>query len=213
MRILTLALISASILAATAANAQVAYSNGPIDGTFNAWTVDDGQYIANSFELNSTTTITGFTFGGWSKIGQTIDSIDFAITDSLGSLSFSTAILSPGAVIPNTGLGDWDVRNYTASLAPLSLAAGTYYLVLGNAQTSGNGFGYWDINNGPSTAFGGVGSFDSLKDVAGPGSGSSAFQILTSDAPEPASWAMMLSGFGLVGGTLRTRRRTAVSFG
>lgn len=31
--------------------------------------------------------------------------------------------------------------------------------------------------------------------------------------PEPASWAMMLSGFGLVGGAMRARRKTAVSFG
>lgn len=34
---------------------------------------------------------------------------------------------------------------------------------------------------------------------------------LASDAPEPASWALMLGGFGLVGGTMRSRRR-AVSF-
>jgi len=32
-----------------------------------------------------------------------------------------------------------------------------------------------------------------------------------SNAPEPASWAMMLGGFGLIGGALR-RRRTAVRF-
>jgi len=32
-----------------------------------------------------------------------------------------------------------------------------------------------------------------------------------SNAPEPASWAMMLGGFGLVGGAMR-RRRTAVRF-
>jgi len=31
--------------------------------------------------------------------------------------------------------------------------------------------------------------------------------------PEPASWAMMLGGFGLVGGALRSRRKLAVSFG
>jgi len=30
--------------------------------------------------------------------------------------------------------------------------------------------------------------------------------------PEPASWAMMLGGFGLVGGAMRSRRRQAVSF-
>jgi len=30
--------------------------------------------------------------------------------------------------------------------------------------------------------------------------------------PEPASWAMMLGGFGLVGGALRSRRKAGVSF-
>jgi len=37
-----------------------------------------------------------------------------------------------------------------------------------------------------------------------------AFRI---SAPEPASWAMMLGGFGLVGFAMRSRRSTAVSFG
>ena len=31
--------------------------------------------------------------------------------------------------------------------------------------------------------------------------------------PEPASWAMMLIGFGVIGGALRSRSRPAVSFG
>ena len=31
--------------------------------------------------------------------------------------------------------------------------------------------------------------------------------------PEPASWAMMLGGFGLVGGAMRSRRKATVSFG
>jgi len=35
---------------------------------------------------------------------------------------------------------------------------------------------------------------------------------LESAAPEPASWALMLGGFGLVGGALRSRRKAAVSF-
>lgn len=31
--------------------------------------------------------------------------------------------------------------------------------------------------------------------------------------PEPASWALMLGGFGMIGGAMRSRKRTAVSFG
>lgn len=33
-----------------------------------------------------------------------------------------------------------------------------------------------------------------------------------SPAPEPASWAMMLGGFGLIGGAMRARRKAAVTF-
>ena len=34
----------------------------------------------------------------------------------------------------------------------------------------------------------------------------------TTPAPEPASWAMMLGGFGMIGGALRARRKSAISF-
>ena len=48
--------------------------------------------------------------------------------------------------------------------------------------------GYW----GPNVFFGSAGGF-------------------TGGVPEPASWAMMLGGFGLVGSAMR-RRKTAVTF-
>ena len=35
----------------------------------------------------------------------------------------------------------------------------------------------------------------------------------TAAVPEPASWALMLGGFGLIGGALRSRRKAEVSFG
>jgi hypothetical protein len=35
---------------------------------------------------------------------------------------------------------------------------------------------------------------------------------LASPAPEPASWALMVGGFGAIGGALRSRRKAAVSF-
>jgi hypothetical protein len=34
----------------------------------------------------------------------------------------------------------------------------------------------------------------------------------SSPTPEPASWAMMVGGFGVIGGALRSRRRAAVTF-
>jgi hypothetical protein len=45
-------------------------------------------------------------------------------------------------------------------------------------------------------------------------SGASTLQIsAVSAAPEPAAWAMMMVGFGLIGGAIRYRRRkTTLSF-
>jgi hypothetical protein len=44
---------------------------------------------------------------------------------------------------------------------------------------------------------------------AGNGSGTGG----TGAVPEPSSWALMLGGFGVIGGAMRTRRKTVVSFG
>lgn len=51
-------------------------------------------------------------------------------------------------------------------------------------------------------------SFDSDTPIDSSASVSTAWVRL----PEPASWAMMLAGFGLVGGVLRRARKTGVSF-
>jgi len=52
----------------------------------------------------------------------------------------------------------------------------------------------------------------SAKIVSAPGQ--SGFGVSTTQGalPEPTSWAMMLSGFGPIGGAMRGRRRTAVGF-
>jgi hypothetical protein len=44
-------------------------------------------------------------------------------------------------------------------------------------------------------------------DVIGAGSFNMAFSLTGNAVPEPASWAMMIMGFGLAGATLRARRR------
>ncbi|MBW8911224.1 MAG: PEP-CTERM sorting domain-containing protein [Sphingomonas sp.] len=36
---------------------------------------------------------------------------------------------------------------------------------------------------------------------------------IAAGVPEPASWAMMLFGFGAIGGAMRSRRKLGISFG
>ncbi len=45
------------------------------------------------------------------------------------------------------------------------------------------------------------------------GVGSNITFAAAPDVPEPASWAMMLVGFGAIGAATRSRRKAAVSFG
>ncbi|HWI84783.1 MAG TPA: PEPxxWA-CTERM sorting domain-containing protein [Sphingomonas sp.] len=199
---------SAACLAAVPTQASVVYDNGPIDGTITAWTLSAGQTVTDSFTLTGTTTITGFTFGGWSTAGTQISSVDYGFSSTLGGALTGTSALTFGAVVPGTGFGgSYDVRDYTGSVAPITLGAGTWYFSLGNSITTNNDVGYWDINNGPSSAY--VGTFD-LAGYYGP-TGSSAFTLTGGAVPEPASWAMMVGGFGLIGGAMRARR-TNISF-
>ena len=209
MRINALALLGASVavLAAASATAQTTvYDNGPINGTITAWTLADFQHITNSFTLSQTTTITGFTFGGWSNAGQTITSVEYGFGSSTDNAITGISALTYGDVVPDTGFGgSYDVRNYTGSVAPITLGAGTWYFTLGAAATSDGSYAYWDINNGPSDAYA---NGSSLAGVYGPTS-STAFSLTSGGAvPEPASWALMVGGFGLVGGAMRARRRT-----
>ena len=209
MKIKLLALVGASlaVLGASAAGAQIAYTNGGIDGTFSGWTINSGFAVSNSFTLSGTTTITGFTFGGWTFSGDTILTVDWGISTSPDYAISGTAGLTKGSGGIN-GFG-YDVYEYGASIAPVTLGAGTYWFALQNATTSQDNAAYWDINNGPSVAY-----ENTIGNVDGnlqPGSNSDAFTLLSSGVPEPASWAMMLGGFGLVGSAMR-RRRTSVSF-
>jgi hypothetical protein len=44
--------------------------------------------------------------------------------------------------------------------------------------------------------------------ILDPGTGSSTFQEVVSTVPEPSTWALMIAGIGVVGATLRFRRRS-----
>ena len=196
--------LSTAVVVAVPASAQVAYTNGPILGTSEGRTINFGYAVTDSFTLSQTTTITGFDFGGWTPAGDVGTSVDYGFSGTADFAITGTAALTAGAVIPGDGLGSFDVRSYSASIAPITLAAGTYWFSLQNAVTTGGNPFYWDVNHGPSSAFQtSIGEIDS-----------ESFTLHSNGAvPEPASWALILGGFGLIGGAMRSRRKAVVSFG
>jgi hypothetical protein len=100
--------------------------------------------------------------------------------------------------------------------------AGTFVSGAGDgclmAMTIKGGNGYaTDYCNGNTPLYS-LSLTDGSTTAIGTGTGISGAMALTYEGvaggvPEPASWAMMVGGFGLVGGAMRSRRKAAVSFG
>jgi hypothetical protein len=79
----------------------------------------------------------------------------------------------------------------------------TYIAVhFGNGGETGNSTGFYKLDAGAFT--------DKITLKAG--ASSAAVLYATTAVPEPATWAMMLGGFGLLGTAMRRRTKTTVSF-
>jgi hypothetical protein len=152
------------------------------------------------------------TFATFTGIGDTNDSFDFDSTVTVAPLSSLTAF-----------------------------ADGTTFTVLGNSVFFVNrdfSFGGFSNENGmdyiatfTSAAFAGYDGISAIADVTGtPDALPFSYQTdlgairitdvtginfsasVAGAVPEPATWAMMIGGFGMVGGAMRRRRSVKVSF-
>jgi hypothetical protein len=219
---------------ASATPMTILYDNGAVNGTINSWDITSGwgDAVADSFTLSGDSTLMEVKFGEWVGQDYTPISVDWAIVSTLpNSWILGTGPLLPGATaasLTNTKLAGlspfdldgtyYDIYSENFILPNVSLASGTYYLVLQNARTS-EGPTYsvgadWDINNGPSTAYTNWGGnmndnlfvYDPTTDVEG--TGSNSFQILGTTSPTPEPGTLTLLGSGLIGlGMLRKRRQ------
>jgi len=145
-----LALISAvSVFSAFHAKADtVVYDNGPINGTINAWSINNGFSVSDSFTVASDAALTSATVGLWTS------GTPLSLAWSIGTTVFGSEISSGIATLTNSYLSDyWGYSIYESSFAINGeVSVGTYYLTLSNASSSDQSYVYWDQNNGPSTA-------------------------------------------------------------
>jgi hypothetical protein len=189
---------------ATSVSASILYDNGPSTYDVNAWNIDQGFAVADSFVLSSAATVNGLDFTTWT-FGVNLTGVDWGIYDA-DPFSGGT-LLAGGTASPTTtflftnGFG-YDISDQLLALTPTALTAGTYWIELSNATPGGESI-FWDESDGPSAA---------EQTGTGP-TGSHDFRILgtTGAVPEPANWAMMIAGFGLIGGALRSRRMGALT--
>jgi hypothetical protein len=144
----------------------VIYENGPVNGTYNAYTIDYGFIVSNSF-VPSSSSLRNFDFYAWeSSPGDQMLAVQWSITDSpnAGTVYGSGIVASPNLtdtfLFPN-GYG-YSVDKISASGLNVGLTPGsTYYLNLQNATMASGNAAYWDANFGagcqsagcPSQAF------------------------------------------------------------
>jgi len=75
--VVLLGLAIALVMPGSAAN--IVYSNGPINGTINAWGFSDIYGLANSFVSTGPVTVTGFDAGIWVFSGDTPTTVTWEI--------------------------------------------------------------------------------------------------------------------------------------
>ena len=171
------------------AKAGLVYDNGTVNGTINAWTINYGDSVSDSFTLSSSTDLTGAQIGLWAFPG----SIPVGVEWSIGSVAFTDGLGSGTAALSSdllwTNVFHYDIYESVVQIN-ISLAPGTYWLTLQNATASGGDPVFWDQTNGSSFAF------DSAQGAVP----SESFQLYGTTVPEPGSLTLLAMGAcGLIG--------------
>ena len=169
--------------------------------------VQNGHYMGAAFTLTQTTDITavGGQFGGYPS--GTIYAAIIPLA-SLDALPAATPGAIAGISLGHTVFAVTSGTHDQAAALPLTLAAGAYAVVFGSGEFGASGWaGFGDLNTpvGQSHMFASVFSSDwsDFDDT-----GVRIFVEGNAAAiPEPATWAMLIAGFGLVGGAMRRRAR------
>ena len=138
-RIASLAILCLA-LAAIPASAQVLYDNGPINGTTDAWTINFGFVVSDTFTLLNNSTVGGFDFGVWEFPGDVMTSVDWSFTAmENGGTLFASGTASGANLtdrfISNNQFG-FNIDEITVTGLNVGLNSGTYWLNLGNADGS-----------------------------------------------------------------------------
>jgi len=205
-------------------SAGVLYSNTPAAAGWaantDAWTINFGYSVSDSFTVGSASTARGIGFLAWAFTGDTMTFVDWAI----GTSTFGVEVASgtaPVSTSPFVGLPNPNSLGYALlwvsfGIPDTGLSSGTtYWLTLGNAVVPSGDPIYWDQNDGPSAAWeNGMGNVAGYQPCLAPCTDSETFLIADvaypgqsgiSLVPEPASLALVGGGL-LLAAALRRRR-------
>ena len=142
------------MLTVASASAQVLYDDGPINGTTDAWTINFGEIVGDTFIFLNSSTVTGFNFGVWEFPGDVLTSVQWSISSEAinggtlyGSGTASGKNLTDQFI--STNQFGYDIDQITVTGLNVKLAGNTtYWLNLFNAAVPSGDPVYWDENSG-----------------------------------------------------------------
>lgn len=137
-------------LAAVPAMAQGnVYDNGPVNGQVDAWTINFGFVVTDTFTVsNGNGHIGGMDFYAWLEPGDTLDSVEVQIgNQEFGNnlMDLTVGVTQSNCFVNQFGL---DVCLETSTFNGPNLANGNYWVSLANAVTAEGNPVYWDENSG-----------------------------------------------------------------
>jgi hypothetical protein len=187
------------------ASAGIVFDNYPINGTINAWTINFGYWVSDSFTIAAPTVVTGANFGTWNLLGDDISAVDWAI----GTAAFGSGSGSGTATVSDTLLGanlyGLNIYSNSIAFAGILLDPGIYYLTLQNAVVASGDPVFWDENDGGAVTAA-YSHWAGDPPATTTPIGAESFQILGDvGTPEPGSLVLFGSGMLLLAGALRRK--------
>jgi len=201
------------LLAAIPALAGTIYDDGPINGTVDAWTLNFGFGVADTFTVSAgTSRMTGLSFGAWLTPGDVLQTVEVSMTSNpfSGTTYFDQVVSFSQSNCATNSYG-YNVCTETGSFAGPTLANGTYWLNLQNATLNNNSDPvYWDENSGIGCTSPGCPSEATCNDCIAPGllpaESFTLYGNSTATTPEPSSFLLFGSGLLSVIGFIRRKR-------
>lgn len=207
MKILVAALSALALCVAIAlpASAGVIYDDGPINGTTDAWTINFGFVVSDTFTVSSgNSTIASLVFGAWLFPGDTLNSAEVSMTSDLfgGTVYFDQMVnfTQSGCSLNQYA---YDVCTETGSFLGPTLSNGTYWLHLQNAIVPSGNPVYWDENSGIGCMSPGCPSQADTSEPISPES----FTLYSSPSAIPEPSSIILFGSGMLGLAAILRRK------
>jgi uncharacterized repeat protein (TIGR03803 family) len=132
----------------------VIYTNGPVNGTVDAWTINFGYVVSDSVTPNSNTA-TGFDFYVWAYPGDTALTVDWSITSQPlgGGTVYGSGTASVTSTFISSNQYGYDIDKLSVTGLNVALGSGTSWLNLQNATTSFGDPLFWDENSGVGCNF------------------------------------------------------------